>query len=266
MRKGNAMKKNNLRMPFEVKRIRRRPGQSAGEYWRALADKGQEDALFWFVAGVFILMLSVFQCLGVRYSIWFGVVLSVLCVAFAIWKFRKVRREIETWRLGENGEQYVGQILEAEMRPLGYDVFHDMQIDKSGRKMNIDHVLIGKNGVYLVETKTWRKPERGSPEIEYKNGVLYKAGQKVDDRPIREAFGLAKEASRLFHDITGRSYYVKPILVFAGWYHRANMTHDSPILFLNEKRLSSFLPKHNPKSIPSDGDIALLRARLATIE
>ena len=132
--------------------------------------------------------------------------------------------------------------------------------------LNIDHVLIGKNGVYLVETKAWRKPEKGSPEIEYKNGVLYRAGQKVDDRPVREALGLAKEARHLFYDLTGRKYFVKPILVFAGWYHRVDMTHNSPVLFLNEKRISSFLPKHNPKCIPSADDIALLRAKLATLE
>ena len=151
------------------------------------------------------------------------------------------------------------------MRPLEYEVFHDIQIEKAGRKMNIDHVLIGRNGVYLIETKAWRKPEKGSPEIEYKNGVLYKSGIKVNDKPIREAFGLAKEANRLFYEITGRSYYVKPILVFAGWYHRVNMTHDSPILFLNEKRISSFLPRHSPKNIPSEEDLDLLKAKLATL-
>ena len=260
------MKKNNLRMPFEVKRIRRRPGQSAGEHWRALVDEGSDDILFYLIMGVVFLALSVMQYLDAKFPTWLGVVMFVCGVVLAFWKMRKVRREIETWKLGENGERYVGQILEAEMRPLGYDVFHDIQIEQSGRKMNIDHVLVGPNGVYLVETKAWRKPENGSPEIEYKKGVLYKTGQKVDDKPVREALGLAKEASQLFHDITGRSYYVKPILVFAGWYHRVDMTHDSKILFLNEKRISSFLPKHNPKNIPSDEDIALLRAKLAMLE
>ena len=260
------MKKDSMRMPFEVNRIRRRPGQSAGEHWRALAGKGAEDGLAYAVMGLVFLMLSVFQYFGVKYPIWLGVALFACGVALAFWKIRKVRHEIETWRLGENGEQYVGQILETEMRPLGYDVFHDIQIEKSGRKMNIDHVLIGPNGVYLVETKAWRKPEKGSPEIEYKNGVLYRAGHMVDDKPVREARGLAKEASLLFYDLTGRKYFVKPILVFAGWYHRVNMTHDSPILFLNEKRISSYLPKHNPKCIPSEDDGALLRAKLATLE
>lgn len=264
--KRSAMKKDNLRMPFEVKRIRRRPGQSAGEHWRALADKGLEDGFLYAVMGIVFLLLSVFQYFGVKYPIWLGVGLFACGVALAIWKIRRVWREIATWKLGENGEQYVGQILETEMRPLGYDVFHDIQIEKSGRKMNIDHVLVGPNGVYLVETKAWRKPEKGSPEIEYKKGMLYRAGQKVDDKPIREALGLAKTASQLFYDLTGRKYYVKPILVFAGWYHRVDMTHDSPILFLNEKRISSFLPKHNPKGIPSDEDRALLCAKLAMID
>lgn len=260
------MEKNHLRMPFEVKRIRRRPGQSAGEHWRALVDKGAEDALYFLIVGMMFLLLSVLQQFEVKFPVWLGVVFFACGAVLAKLKMRKTCREIATWKLGENGERYVGQILETEMRPLGYDVFHDIQIEKAGRKMNLDHVLIGSNGVYLVETKAWRKPEKGSPEIEYKKGVLYRAGQKVDDKPIREALGLAKAASQLFHDITGRNYFIKPILVFAGWYHRVDMMHDSPILFLNEKRISCFLPKHKPKVIPSPDDLALLRAKLVTLE
>lgn len=253
-------------MPFEVNRIRRRPGQSAGEHWRAQVDKGADDGLLYIITGTVFLLLSVYQHFGMKLPIWIGVALFACGVALAIWRMLKVRNEVATWKLGENGERYVGQVLETEMRPLGYEVFHDIQIEKSGRKMNIDHVLIGKNGVYLVETKAWRKPEKGSPEIEYKNGVLYRAGQKVDNKPVREALGLAKTASQLFYDLTGRKYYVKPILVFAGWYHRVTMTHDSPVLFLNEKRISSFLPKHSPRSVPSEEDMALLCAKLATLE
>ena len=258
-------KQDSLRMPFEVSRIRRRPGQSAGEHWRALVDKGVESAYVYCCMGLVYLLVSVLQYFDVKYSIWLGVVLFAGCVTIAIRKMFKTRREIETWRLGENGEQYVGQILERDMRPLGYDVFHDIQIERSGRKMNIDHVLIGPNGVYLIETKAWRKPDKGSPEIEYKKGELFRAGQKVDDKPVREALGLAKAASQLFHDLTGRNYYVKPVLVFAGWYHRVSMTHDSPLLFLNEKRIALFLPKHNPRSVPSSDDRKLLCAKLEAL-
>ena len=60
------MKKNNLRMPFEVKRIRRRPGQSAGEHWRALVDEGSDDILFYLIMGVVFLALSVMQYLDAK--------------------------------------------------------------------------------------------------------------------------------------------------------------------------------------------------------
>ena len=261
------MKRENLRLPFEVKRIKRRPGQSVGEHWRALVEKEFYDVTFFVTCGLVFLLLAFFQYTGIAIPIWLGVILFIIGIAVAMWRLIKIRCTIDKCKLGENGEQYVGQILEAEMRPLGYDVFHDIPIEKAGRKMNLDHVLIGPNGVYLVETKAWRKPEKGSPEIEYKykGGVLYKAGRRVPDKPITEAIALAKEASRLFHDITGRNYYVKPILVFAGWYHRVGMTHDSPILFLNEKSIASFLPKHVPMNIPSQDDCNLLRAKLSLL-
>ncbi len=60
------MKKDNLRMPFEVNRIRRRPGQSAGEHWRALMDKGLEDGLRYVVIGMLFLIFSVMQHFGAK--------------------------------------------------------------------------------------------------------------------------------------------------------------------------------------------------------
>lgn len=256
---------NKLRLPFNVKAIRRHPGQSAGEHWRQLLDDHLTGALSFFVMGMMLLLLSILQRCGVVFPLWLGIALFIACLALAAWKVIKARKEIRAWQDGENGEIYIGQTLEEKMRPLGYDVFHDIQIEKPGRKMNLDHVLIGPNGVYLVETKFWRKPERGAPEIEYKDGSLYRAGVRIKDAPVVEALALAKEASRYFHDLTGRSFYVKPILVFAGWYHRVAMTHDSPILFLNEQYISSFLPRHHPASIPSQGDMDLLKAKLSQI-
>lgn len=257
--------KDKLRLPFDVKAIRRHPGQSAGEHWRQLLDGCATDALGYFVFGFMFLAVAYFQKSGVVIPLWIGVLAFVGGLGAGVWKFLRTRREIRTWQYGENGEIYVGQTLEESMRPLGYDVFHDIQIKKPGRKMNLDHVLIGPNGVYLVETKFWRKPLKGSPEIEYKNGCLYRAGVSVKNAPIVEALALAKEASQYFHGLTGRSYYVKPILVFAGWYHRAQMTHDSPILFLNEQNISSFLPRHRPATIPAEGDLELLKVKLAQV-
>ena len=260
------MKTEKLRMPFEVKVIRRRPGQSAGERWRAIDDRGADAALFSVILGVTYFVLAIVPYFNLKIPIWLGVALFVVCLFFAVWKFVKTRQEVRTWRLGENGEQYVGQTLERDMRPFGYDVFHDVVIKKGKRTFNLDHVLIGPNGVYVVETKAWRKPEKGSPEIEYRDGRLYKMGRAIKDDAVKEAVSLAREANRLFHDLTGRSYYVGPILVIAGWFCKCNNLHDSQLAILNEKQVATWIQKDMPQRMPDPKDLGLLRVKLEQYE
>ncbi len=263
---SNKMKAEKMRMPFEVKKIRRRPGQSAGEHWRAIVDNGADTAILSALLGGTYLGWSIVQRLKWVFPIELGCTLFVICICFAVWKFIKVKREVRTWRLGENGEQYVGQTLEKDMRPLGYDVFHDVVIKKDKRTFNLDHVLIGPNGVYVVETKAWRKPEKGSPEIEYKDGRLCKMGCVVKDDAVKEAVSLAKEANRLFHDLTGRSYYVRPLLVIAGWFCKSNNLHDSQLAVLNEKQVATWIQKDMPQRVPDPKDLELLRVKLEQYE
>jgi hypothetical protein len=83
--------------------------------------------------------------------------------------FMYMRREItkrEGLRLGYRTELFVGQFFEREAEGLGYDVLHDLGIERSdGVKFNVDHILIGPGGVYAVETKARSKPDRGSPRV-----------------------------------------------------------------------------------------------------
>ena len=260
------MKAEKLRMPFEVKKIRRRPGQSAGEHWRAIVDSGADAALFSLLLGFTYLGMPIVQRFKVVFPIELGVALFAICISFAVWKFIKIKREVRTWRLGENGEQYVGQTLEKDMRPLGYDVFHDVVIKKGKRQFNLDHVLIGPNGVYVVETKAWRKAEKGSPEIEYKDGRLYKMGQEIKDDAVREVISLAKAANTLFFELTGRAYYVKPILVVAGWFCKCGSRRDAQFLLLNEKQVATWVQKDTPQRVPDPKDLDLLRVKLEQYE
>ena len=74
--------------------------------------------------------------------------------AFRLWKVINLRRRI---RLGFEGERHVGEALN-QLMLVGYRVFHDFLItDKPRSIRNIDHIVIGPNGVFAVETKTRRK-------------------------------------------------------------------------------------------------------------
>jgi hypothetical protein len=71
---------------------------------------------------------------------------------------RPVRRQIDVafgWRVGSVWERRVGE--ELERLPHGYEVRHDIAQPGEG---NIDHVVRGPAGVFLVETKSHRyQPE-----------------------------------------------------------------------------------------------------------
>lgn len=60
--------------------------------------------------------------------------------------------------LGLLGEQVVGQVLDS-LSSDSVRVFHDLQIRDPKRKpRNIDHVVLTPAGVFVIETKTRRKP------------------------------------------------------------------------------------------------------------
>lgn len=58
-------------------------------------------------------------------------------------------KKFETWQRGAEGEEEVIEILEG----LGprYEVFHDLVLP--GETQNIDHVVVGENGIFVLETK-----------------------------------------------------------------------------------------------------------------
>jgi len=58
-------------------------------------------------------------------------------------------QKYKTWRSGAKGEEKVAKYL----KHLGgrYHVFHDVML--SGKRGDIDHVVIGSNRVFVIETK-----------------------------------------------------------------------------------------------------------------
>lgn len=254
--------KKELRSPIESVKIRRQAGQSA----RAKADALCDDLLFTVImAPMTVLLMALMDFVGRHIGRQMGVCgygfLLVLALAFSVWQFIRRSKAIRHWRQGANGERYVGQILDRELVANGYKVYHDIQIDKGCRKMNIDHLVVGENGVYLIEDKTWSKPLHGQTIVKYDGRVILRNGAPYR-APVKEAMALAKEAHDYIVRISGVSAYVKPVLVFVGWYNQAENRQDSSLLVLSEKTLAGFLKKHQPQFVPSPQDLRLIVAKL----
>lgn len=78
---------------------------------------------------------------------------------------RRIERIDARWGAGAKGEFRVGKELE-RLHKEGFHVFHDWYSSKG----NVEHFVVGPQGVFAVETKAWWC------EISAKNGWLLKHG------------------------------------------------------------------------------------------
>lgn len=89
-----------------------------------------------------------------------AVLLAVVATISLAGDFWGRRRTTEAWRIGAEGEERLGLALDA-LEDHGYHVFHDLGIPRS--KANIDHLVIGPTGVFVIDSKnysgtlTWSK-------------------------------------------------------------------------------------------------------------
>lgn len=82
----------------------------------------------------------------------FSFLLSAIVAAAAYRFLRPLIRKRAAYQLGFHGERFVAEELNQLMAD-GFRVFHDVPFDK----YNMDHILVGPTGVFVVETKTKRK-------------------------------------------------------------------------------------------------------------
>jgi hypothetical protein len=75
------------------------------------------------------------------------------------------------WRHGADGERRTARLL-APMERHGYQVFHDLAVP--GSPANVDHVVVGPTGVYVIDSKRYRG------HLHYAAGHLWHGGRTLD--------------------------------------------------------------------------------------
>lgn len=120
----------------------------------------------------------------------------------------------------------------------GYRVFHDFPADK----FNIDHIVVGPNGVFAVETKARAKPDTGDGKKDARcdyDGQQLRFPHKTESEPVEQAKRQAKWLSKWLSSAVGDSVSVKPILAIPGWYVHsvAKSTDVQPFFGTNPEAL-----------------------------
>jgi hypothetical protein len=196
--------------------LRRRP---AGESLRMQIDELTENINRWILIAastpvILGLMLAAQPAPGaVSISLFF--LSSALFCGAAQHSLFPLLKKRSGYRLGYQGERYVAEELNRLMA-YGYHAFHDVPFDD----YHMDHVLVGPTGVFVIETKTTRKPP--AKEGEKKRDVVFDGVALLfPDGPDRKALEHVRRnrdtLSRWLSSATADQTCAEGILTIPGW-------------------------------------------------
>jgi hypothetical protein len=230
------MAKSKTRSPLDRYLPVRVAGQSLDE---ELDDVRYDHMLSPLLIAIFMLVIAGMEWF--RYfhpspaSPWVASIAAVVMIGYAVFKIWRTRKRVHQLKLGRDGERLVAQYLEW-FRTSNFFVFHDVPSGDA----NVDHVLIGPQGVFTIETKTHSKPVRGECKVSVINGVVHANGIVLDRNPIVQA---KAQAGWLRNFLAESQFAVRvwPVVVFPGWFVEPFDSRATGAWVLEVKALSKFI-------------------------
>jgi hypothetical protein len=156
--------------------------------------------------------------------------LSWLIGKWATDRIDEADRERMSWRKGAIGEALVAATL-TEL-PDDFVVVNDV----SKRFGNIDHVVIGPTGVYVVDAKNWKGTVKAGGD-----GELLLNGQPPGKPPIKWMLGAVMDFQSKLKALTETDHFVRGLMVFPNAYVDANYGSTRQIHCLQNDRLGEYL-------------------------
>ncbi len=115
----------------------------------------------------------------------------------------KLEREKISFRKGATGEALVGYVLEGF--PDDYRVIHDLTTPFG----NIDHVVVGPSGTYVIDTKNWKGVVTADG-----NGELLLNGKPTQKPEARNLFRTIMSIKEKIKVLSAADFYIKGVLAF----------------------------------------------------
>lgn len=201
------------RSPLTVQMLR-----APGESLSGLIEKLSEDIDSYLVVSTVIPLmcfstyLSTYYLGDTKISCVPLLIVGVASTAFCWVKIATLIKMRGALSLGLDCERAVGQELNQLMLD-GFRVYHDFPAEN----FNIDHIVIGSNGVFAVETKGRAKPMKGDVNIIF-DGQGLKFPTHYEKEPFDQAKRQAVWLAKWLTSAVGTQVSVRPVLVFPGWY------------------------------------------------
>jgi hypothetical protein len=166
---------------------------------------------------------------------------GLIAVAVAIAAFKKNFNRWGNWFVGKRGEEAVTEALKHGL-PYDYVLLNDLVLP-NGRG-NVDHLVIGPNGLFLIETKNYSGRIKCFGDKWYING---RPSKSVSRQAKRNAMVVKDHLKEVFGAQRMRLPYVNSIVVFVKPNGRLNLNGPTvPVLRLEE--LAGFIAGYQSRT------------------
>jgi hypothetical protein len=159
-----------------------------------------------------------------------------------LWRVFKLVEEGRSYHLGLRGEMATAEALhDHRLAIAGYTVFHDVPGDGA---WNVDHLVVGPAGVFVIETKTRRRrtATRNQPDhkVTFDSHTLYLPWCE-DHEAITQARRNANWVRQLTEPFSPKGLRVEPVVVLPGRWWVEALDKQHPNLAMNAKYLVNYL-------------------------
>ena len=151
---------------------------------------------------------------------------TTICLFYIVRKLWVAANQLIKLKLGRDAELAVASEL-IELQSHGYQVFHDIQADG----FNIDHLVVGPNGIFAIETKGRHKRIKDDTnyKVKFENNHLAFPSW-FESKPLEQAQNQANWVNKWLYESTGFNTPVLPVLCFPGWFVELKQRPIFPIV------------------------------------
>ncbi len=171
---------------------------------------------------------------------------------YSLSQYFKMQKEAYTYNKGIEGEIYIGTLLE-RFRSRGAEIYHDI----AGEGFNVDHLIVSRKGIYMIETKNWTKKDDDA-RIHF-DGVAITANGYRSEEVLERVAAYEEWLNDLFCRLTSKHWEIQKVVLFPNWYVENSSANDTWVL--NEKAFMKWFD--NAEERLDEADYKLLVSRLS---
>jgi hypothetical protein len=182
-----------------------------------------------------------------------GVLLAYIAFSYLI-KIRQNREEEQTLEAGARGESQTARQLADSLDNTNY-LFNDIILRNGFQRAQIDHLVVGPRGVFVVETKNWRGRIEG-----HGNDLFWQQFKRPGEAPIRIKSPVVqvRRQSALVGQVLRSAGHspdvVVPIVAFAST--RTELSVDSPeIPVVHVVDVGRLISGHTPGQVQEEKQV-----------